>query len=200
MARRPPDPDLRHRFRQQSLRRSCRGRLAAHSTSPAHTTHGATAPGRLVRARFPKEFLWICTSPIGDFGPPNSSLIPSQAVAVLVAAWKPPDCPVSIAINHNRRALGMHRINHPNTRHLCEDVWSVDPRSVCEGRPVGSFLALTRLHLPFPGSRRQAISRPSKDASHPWACVAGGALGKASCSARHHAGERSRFRRLGSAG
>lgn len=46
---------------------------------------------------------------------------------------------VDIAINHNRRALGMHRINHPNTRHLCEDVWSVDPEQVCDGRPVGLF-------------------------------------------------------------
>ncbi len=46
---------------------------------------------------------------------------------------------VDIAINHNRRALGMHRINHPNTRHLCEDVWSVDPKAVCDGRPVGLF-------------------------------------------------------------
>jgi len=46
---------------------------------------------------------------------------------------------VDIAINHNRRALGMHRINHPDTRHLCEDVWSVDPKRVCNGRPVGLF-------------------------------------------------------------
>jgi DNA (cytosine-5)-methyltransferase 1 len=47
--------------------------------------------------------------------------------------------PVDIAINHNRRALGMHRINHPHTQHLCEDVWSVDPKRVCQGRPVGLF-------------------------------------------------------------
>jgi DNA (cytosine-5)-methyltransferase 1 len=47
--------------------------------------------------------------------------------------------PVDLAINHNPRALGMHRINHPDTQHLCEDVWSVDPKSVCAGRSVGLF-------------------------------------------------------------
>jgi DNA (cytosine-5)-methyltransferase 1 len=46
---------------------------------------------------------------------------------------------VNIAINHNRRALGMHQINHPTTRHLCEDVWAVDPEEVCAGRPVSLF-------------------------------------------------------------
>lgn len=46
---------------------------------------------------------------------------------------------VHIAINHNRRALGLHRINHPATQHLCEDVWAVDPKSVCCGKSVGLF-------------------------------------------------------------
>lgn len=44
---------------------------------------------------------------------------------------------VDIAINHDRSALAMHAANHPHTRHLCEDVWSVDPVEVCAGRPVG---------------------------------------------------------------
>ena len=30
----------------------------------------------------------------------------------------------------------MHAINHPHTRHYCEDVWHVDPREACRGRPV----------------------------------------------------------------
>lgn len=42
-----------------------------------------------------------------------------------------------IAINHNVEALAMHRINHPECRHFCEDVWQVDPDSACAGRPVG---------------------------------------------------------------
>jgi DNA (cytosine-5)-methyltransferase 1 len=44
---------------------------------------------------------------------------------------------VDIAINHDPIALGIHAANHPHTLHLCESVWTVDPRAVCAGRPVG---------------------------------------------------------------
>ena len=44
--------------------------------------------------------------------------------------------PVDVAINHDPVALWMHEINHPMTRHMCEDVWKVDPEKVCDGRPV----------------------------------------------------------------
>ncbi|MBA1336716.1 MAG: hypothetical protein HPY66_3151 [Firmicutes bacterium] len=44
--------------------------------------------------------------------------------------------PVDIAINHDPMAIAMHRANHPNTEHLCESVWDVDPRKVTRGRPV----------------------------------------------------------------
>jgi DNA (cytosine-5)-methyltransferase 1 len=42
-----------------------------------------------------------------------------------------------IAINHSPEAIAMHRLNHPGTRHFCEDVWKVDPREATSGRPVG---------------------------------------------------------------
>jgi DNA (cytosine-5)-methyltransferase 1 len=42
-----------------------------------------------------------------------------------------------IAINHDAEAIAMHAANHPATRHYCEDVWKVDPREACRGRPVG---------------------------------------------------------------
>lgn len=45
--------------------------------------------------------------------------------------------PVDIAINHDPVAIAMHRANHPETRHYLEDVWQVDPREACGGRPVG---------------------------------------------------------------
>lgn len=45
--------------------------------------------------------------------------------------------PIDVAINHDPKAIAMHKINHPNTEHYCEDVWEVDPRSVANGRPVG---------------------------------------------------------------
>ena len=42
-----------------------------------------------------------------------------------------------IALNHDAMALAMHRMNHPGTRHIEEDVVFVDARSMCDGRPVG---------------------------------------------------------------
>lgn len=44
---------------------------------------------------------------------------------------------VDHALNHDIHALGMHRINHPSTIHHCENVFDVDPRTICEGRRVG---------------------------------------------------------------
>ncbi len=45
--------------------------------------------------------------------------------------------PVDIAINHDPKAIAMHRANNPGTRHYCESVWDVDPVEACGGRPVG---------------------------------------------------------------
>lgn len=44
---------------------------------------------------------------------------------------------VDIAINHDPEAIRMHKANHPNTKHYCEDVWQVDPVRACKGHPVG---------------------------------------------------------------
>jgi len=44
--------------------------------------------------------------------------------------------PVDIAINHDPAAIAMHKANHPNTKHLCESVWDVDPREATQGQPV----------------------------------------------------------------
>lgn len=44
---------------------------------------------------------------------------------------------VDIAINHDPEAIRMHKANHPNTKHYCEDVWQVDPVEACNGHPVG---------------------------------------------------------------
>lgn len=46
-----------------------------------------------------------------------------------------------IAINHDAAALSMHRANHPGTRHLCSDVWEVNPITATGGRPVGLMWA-----------------------------------------------------------
>lgn len=44
--------------------------------------------------------------------------------------------PVDIAINHDPEAVAIHRANHPYTRHYCEDVWTVDPVKITNGRPL----------------------------------------------------------------
>lgn len=43
---------------------------------------------------------------------------------------------VDIAINHDPEAIRMHKSNHPNTKHYCENVWAVDPIKACKGHPV----------------------------------------------------------------
>ncbi len=43
---------------------------------------------------------------------------------------------VDIAINHDPLAIAMHRVNHPDTEHYCENVWEVDPREAVRGRSV----------------------------------------------------------------
>lgn len=45
--------------------------------------------------------------------------------------------PVDIGINHDAAAIAMHRKNHPYTKHYNENIWEVDPREACAGRPVG---------------------------------------------------------------
>jgi DNA (cytosine-5)-methyltransferase 1 len=42
-----------------------------------------------------------------------------------------------IAINHDAQAVAMHRLNHPATKHYCEDIRDVDPRKAVGGHKVG---------------------------------------------------------------
>ena len=44
--------------------------------------------------------------------------------------------PIDYAINHDRFAIAMHAANHPQTKHLTEDVWKVDPLALTDGRRV----------------------------------------------------------------
>lgn len=46
-----------------------------------------------------------------------------------------------IAINHDDTALSLHAANHPTTRHIRHDIWSVDPVAVTGGAPVGLMWA-----------------------------------------------------------
>lgn len=44
--------------------------------------------------------------------------------------------PVDYAINHDPEAIAMHRINHPQTQHFCENVWDIDPYTVAPRRSI----------------------------------------------------------------
>lgn len=43
---------------------------------------------------------------------------------------------VDIAINHDPEAIEMHKVNHPASKHYCENVWDVNPSKACGGHPV----------------------------------------------------------------
>ena len=43
---------------------------------------------------------------------------------------------VDIAINHDEEAIRMHEVNHPDTVHIRNNIWQIDPREVTGGRPV----------------------------------------------------------------
>lgn len=59
------------------------------------------------------------------------------STGIELALGRSPD----IAVNHDAIALAMHEVNHPATKHLTSDIWSVDPVAVCDGRPVGLLWA-----------------------------------------------------------
>jgi len=44
--------------------------------------------------------------------------------------------PVDVAINHDAEAIAMHAANHPNTVHICENVWQAIPEVVTGGKHV----------------------------------------------------------------
>lgn len=58
-----------------------------------------------------------------------------MAQAIQQALGRHPD----VATNHNEHALSMHQANHPQSVHLCADVWEVCARTAAAGRPVGLF-------------------------------------------------------------
>lgn len=55
------------------------------------------------------------------------------STGIEMALGRSPD----VAINHNPRALAMHEANHPETRHLINSIYAVDPDETCRGRKVG---------------------------------------------------------------
>lgn len=44
--------------------------------------------------------------------------------------------PISVALNHDPLAVTLHGMNHPRTRHVCQDIEHADPIAVTRGKPV----------------------------------------------------------------
>ena len=59
------------------------------------------------------------------------------STGIEMAIGRSPD----VAINHDPVAIAMHAVNHPDTLHLTNDIWGVDPMSVHPGRPIGALWA-----------------------------------------------------------
>lgn len=55
------------------------------------------------------------------------------STGIEMALGRSPD----IAINHNAAALALHKVNHPATLHLSENVYRIDPLDYLYGRHVG---------------------------------------------------------------
>lgn len=55
------------------------------------------------------------------------------STGIEMALGRSPDA----AINHNPAALALHAANHPDTLHLINSIYAVDPDEVCRGRRVG---------------------------------------------------------------
>lgn len=54
------------------------------------------------------------------------------SLGIELALGRGPD----FAVNHDADALLMHARNHPQTVHLQENIWKVDPHAVSQGKPV----------------------------------------------------------------
>jgi DNA (cytosine-5)-methyltransferase 1 len=62
------------------------------------------------------------------------------STGIATALGRAPD----VAVNHDAEAVVMHAANHPDTLHLCGDVWEYDPREIVRrfnGRRVGLLWA-----------------------------------------------------------
>lgn len=44
--------------------------------------------------------------------------------------------PCDVAVNHDPKAIAMHKANHPRTHHMTEDIWKADLEGYYDGTPV----------------------------------------------------------------
>jgi DNA (cytosine-5)-methyltransferase 1 len=95
-----------------------KAKVMQNESTPNTTSHATTNP-----SFFPEDEL-IVDNFAGGGG---------ASLGIEMGLGRSPD----IAINHDPEAIAMHKANHPDTHHFCEDVWEVNPIEACGGRPVG---------------------------------------------------------------
>jgi len=82
-----------------------------------------------------------------------------------------------VAINHNPKAIAMHKANHPETKHYVEDVHDVDPVDAVDGQECGAlwlspdctFHSKARGGKPFRDRNRARRVRGLAWIAHKWA-------------------------------
>lgn len=81
---------------------------------------------------------------------------------------------VDIAINHNPKAISMHKRNHPSAEHYITDVYEICPRKATRNRPVAHLHAspeCTHHSLAAGGQARSSTSRSLSWVIIKWAGV-----------------------------
>lgn len=70
--------------------------------------------------------------------------------------------PIDIAVNHDPEAIRIHKVNHPHTLHLTEDIFTVDLQKYVAGRPVDLMWASPDCtsHSKAKGGQPQAPGAP----------------------------------------
>jgi len=82
--------------------------------------------------------------------------------------------PVDYAINHNAKAIAVHKANHPGTVHLQENLQDLDPRTVAPGRKIGlawfspdcTYFSAARGGKPF-----RDVNRSRRVRGLPWTVI-----------------------------
>lgn len=76
---------------------------------------------------------------------------------------------VTVAVNHDDDAIVMHQLNHPETMHVRDDVWNVDPhRDLPAGKIALAWLSPSCTHF---SRAKGAATLDNQTRSLPWVAV-----------------------------
>lgn len=89
------------------------------------------------------------------------------SAGIAMALGRSPDA----VVDYNNVALAMHQANHPESEHVCADIWTLQPLAATMGRPVNLLCAspeCTNHSVARGGGRRDAKSRDMAWAVYKW--------------------------------